>query len=76
MDKIEYLEYTTITGDRWDLLAYKFYADLNLMEKIIIANPTVPLFERFPAGVELKIPVLDEHIAMNKQLPKWMRFSD
>lgn len=73
MKKIEYLEYKTIAGDRWDLLAHKFYGNLKFINKIIDANKSVPIYERFPAGVELKIPVLEEHMTMDDKLPKWMK---
>lgn len=53
----EIIEYMTQDGDRWDLIAYKFYGDSRFYEPIIKANPIIPIgIFRIPAGIMLKIP--------------------
>jgi phage tail protein X len=53
-----YLKYTTQPDDRWDLIAYKMYGDATLFASIIAANPQVPVYPRFPLGIEVLVPVI------------------
>ena len=39
----EYFSYITKDGDRWDLIANKFYKNPSKYEPIIKANPDVPI---------------------------------
>lgn len=69
-------EHTTREGDRWDLLAWEFYGDAGAFEPIVAANPTVPLYPVFPAGVRLVIPErvdLLDTAATAQELPPWKR---
>lgn len=57
----EYLIHITTEGDRWDLLAYRYYGDAVAYEPIVRANPGIsPLRGLLPSGLRLRIPVLDE----------------
>ena len=71
---MEYLEHRTTEGDRWDLLADKYYGDWRLMGTIVKANPHVPTSPYLEAGVRLAIPILEvaETIAA-EELPPWKR---
>lgn len=68
----EYLDYTTRTGDRLDLLAYRFYGDALQWPRIMEANPAPALDElRQPvlnAGTLLKIPIVTQADLLDRQV--------
>lgn len=82
MDEFEYI---TTQDERWDQLAYKAYGVITLvddtgnkmpaMQKIIQANPNVPIYDKLPGGIILRIPVLANNTAKtsNELLPPWKR---
>lgn len=61
---MEYLDHTTRTGDRLDLLASRYYGDSFQWTRIMEANPTEAMLAlREPvlaAGTLLKIPLVAE----------------
>ena len=67
----EYLNYTTMAGDTWDILALDAYDDESKASHIIQANPQYSHVLVFPAGVELKIPIIEE--SASETLPPWKR---
>jgi len=75
----DYLEHTTQPGERWDLIAYRYYGDAKLMHHILLANPDlvgdpdslVPLI--LDPGIRLRIPVLEQAQIAAVQLPPWKR---
>lgn len=67
----QYIKHITSDGDRWDLLAYKYYGDATNFESIIIANPTIPLNPILPAGITVYVPILDEDDIQTEDLPPW-----
>lgn len=70
----EYLEHVTTEGDRWDLLADRYYGDPHLYGLITAANPHVALTPHLGAGVHLAIPVLEvEETVSTSELPPWKR---
>lgn len=69
----EYYSYITKDCDRWDLIAYKFYKNATLYEEIIKANPNVPIEPVLPAGIKLKIPVIEESETIKFDLPPWKK---
>ncbi|HWO57694.1 MAG TPA: tail protein X [bacterium] len=70
-----YLSYVTKAGDRWDLLAYRFYGDPFRYEPIVAANPHVPIEPVLESGLALSIPVLEraEITPSIESLPPWKR---
>ncbi len=72
-----YLEHTTQPGERWDLIAHRYYGDAKLMHHILKANPDlvgdsdspVPLI--LDPGTKLRIPVLEQAQLSAVQLPPW-----
>ncbi len=75
MDRVEYYEYITKEGDRWDLVAYEFYGDATRYEPIVRANFfDVGIKPILPGGLKLRIPVLElkNHIPP-EELPPWKR---
>lgn len=67
----DYYEYITKDGDRWDLIAYDFYADATLYEPIITANPDISITPILPSGLKLKIPVIEDNNQIQFELPPW-----
>lgn len=75
----EFYEYTTIAGDRWDLLAYRYYGDQNKQTIILEANRRLFLADLavpalvLPQGLKLVIPVIEEEATNADLLPPWKR---
>lgn len=53
-----FFDYVTRDGDRWDLIADRMYGDPWAFERIIRANPKVPIRPSMPGGITLRIPVI------------------
>jgi len=71
---MSYLTHTTIEGDTWDAIAYRYYGNAWRYPPIIAANPQVPITPVLPAGLTLTIPVLQRRDTADTQaLPPWMR---
>ena len=69
----EFYSYVTKDNDRWDLISHHFYNTPTLYEAIIKANPSVEITPILPAGVKLKIPILDESETIKFELPPWKK---
>lgn len=67
-----YLTHITTDGERWDQLAYKYYGDAYGFERIIAANPHVPITDTLPGGLRLAIPIIESTDDLAKDLPPWM----
>ena len=66
--------YTTVEGDRIDLLAAKYYGSMDGIAIISDANPLIPLTAVFPLGTVLVIPIVeDSDVHVNTDLPPWKR---
>ena len=66
--------YTTVEGDRIDLLAAKLSGSKVGFAIISDANPLVPLTAVFPLGTVLVIPIVeDSEMNVNTDLPPWKR---
>jgi len=55
----EYLLHRTVDGDRWDLLALRYYGEGSAYGFLILANPEVPFTPLIPPGLSLRIPILE-----------------
>ena len=62
--------YKTISGDTWDLIAFKQLGSCNYTEVLINANRNHIDKFIFPAGVELLIPDI-ENEQKKLSLPPW-----
>ena len=62
-------------GDRWDLLAWKYYGDASLFAAIIMANPTIPIAPVLKAGQTLMIPIIRRQSVVSSDLPPWKRIA-
>jgi phage tail protein X len=70
-----YITHITTDGERWDLLAWRYYGDPLDYERIIAANPDVPIIPVLPSGVMLNIPVIDTpaaELSTSEELPPWL----
>lgn len=67
----EFYSYITAEKDRWDLISNKFYKTPYLYEKIIKANPNIPIEPILQSGIELKIPVISESETIKFELLPW-----
>lgn len=71
---MEYIKHITTEGERWDLIAKKYYKDPTQYEIIINANPDVDTIPILPSGIKLQIPVVEiEKSIPNEDLPPWGR---
>lgn len=75
----DFFEHVTRKGDRWDLLAWRYYGDQHKQTIILEANRglyldgllTPPLV--LPHGVRLRIPVIAAESVNEALLPPWKR---
>lgn len=78
------LQTTTREGQRWDQIAQEYYGaqtveidgvQRSAMGILIEANPGIPIYDTFPDGVVLDIPILDksEVVTDKEKLPPWKR---
>ncbi len=71
---MNYLTHITTEGDRWDLIAYRYYGNPYRYQPIIEANiatiGTPPILD---SGLRLKIPVLPTEATAPANLPPWKR---
>lgn len=71
----EYIQHTTIEGQRWDSIALINYGSAAMMNRIIEANPGVTRYDRLPAGIVLDIPIIGtaDVVIGSELLPPWKR---
>ena len=70
----DFIEYTTLESDRWDLISWRMYGTASEYHRIMDANPTVPLTPMLKAGLRLRVPVIiDPELASYEGLPPWKR---
>lgn len=61
--------YKTVSGDTWDIVAYKAYGNEMYMDTIIKANIEYKDTYIFPAGVVLTLPEIE--LTVSESLPPW-----
>lgn len=66
-----FIEHITREGERWDQIADRYYGDPFGYEPIITANPYVPIVPILDAGTLLLVPVLEEPVVLEADLPPW-----
>lgn len=69
--RAQFIPHVTQAGERWDLLAWRYYGDPLQMGPIIDANPVVPIYAVFPAGVTLAIPIISVPAIDENDTPPW-----
>lgn len=61
--------YTTVSGDTWDIVAYKAYGNEMYMDTLIKANIEYKDTYTFSAGVVLTLPEIE--LTVSESLPPW-----
>lgn len=61
---------TTLEGDRWDLIAWRAYGDPYAIDRLIAANPHIPITPVLPGGLSVWCPVV---AAPPNDTPPWKR---
>lgn len=68
------LMHVTQTGERWDLLAWRYYRDVGEVARLMAANPQAPATPVLPSGLRLVVPLIDARVANNSDgVPPWRR---
>ena len=63
--------HVTTAGERWDLLAWRYYGDATDYSTIIMANPDVAIEAVFEGGISIAIPIQQPSAAASTNLPPW-----
>lgn len=73
MAKENIIQHTTIEGQRWDQIAHEYYGRADMMNRIIEANPGLPLYDILPGGTVVNIPIIEtvEVKTDAERLPPW-----
>lgn len=71
MESAQFITHLTTAGERWDLLAWRYYGNAMLYSPIIMANPGVPIEPVFEAGVVIAVPILQVSATAVSDLPPW-----
>lgn len=79
--KTEYFDHITQVGERWDVIAWTYYRDASKEDLLVEANrhlfiddlSAVPAI--LPSGMILRIPVIEQNLISDDQLPPWKRIS-
>jgi phage tail protein X len=66
-----FILHVTTAGERWDLLAWRYYGDPTDYSPIIMANPSVPIEPVFDAGVSIAVPLQQKSAVVTANLPPW-----
>jgi len=67
----QFITHVTSAGERWDLIAWKYYGDPTLFGPIVMANPKVVIEPVFEAGLVIAIPILQQATVVTLDLPPW-----
>jgi phage tail protein X len=73
----QFIAVTTVAGERWDTLAWKYYGDATLFGPIIQINPQIPIEAVFEGGLKIGVPILtvNQAVQNNANLPPWKQNS-
>ncbi len=66
-------KHITIAGDTFDKIAYKYYGDEHLCDKLMDANRSLIDYLIFPAGIEVTIPARETFTTeeVDSDFPDW-----
>lgn len=69
-----YLTHITTEGERWDLIAWRYYRDVTKIPLLVEANPQATIREALPCGLTLLVPVIEpDQTTSLEELPPWKR---
>ena len=66
------LVHVTAQGERWDLIAWRYYRDVSRIGMLIASNPHAPFSSQLASGIQLVIPLI-ERATLKETLPPWRR---
>lgn len=61
--------YTTVQGDMWDYIAWKFYGNEKYISLLFSGNPDLLEISVFSAGTKVYIPEPPEEL--DEDMPEW-----
>ena len=67
----QFILHITAAGERWDLLAWRYYGDPTDYSPIIVANPNVAIEPVFEGGISIAVPIQQKRAAVTANLPPW-----
>lgn len=67
------MQYITIQGDTFDLIAKKELKNELLASELMRANPDLLDYVIFPAGVKVTIPFVEQNKKHFDKLPPWRK---
>lgn len=70
---MQFVEHITQDGDRWDLIAHRWYGDALRIDVILRANPIIARLIELPGGMLIRVPVVVEPAIPPAGLPPWAR---
>lgn len=73
MESSQFITHISAAGERWDLLAWRYYGDASFYSAIIMANPTVAIEPVLGAGIVISVPIVERAQAAATDLPPWKR---
>jgi phage tail protein X len=68
---MDFTNYITKQGDRWDLIAWKAYGDITKQKDLIELNPDIDIVVIFDEGITLLLPIIEEVNTQDSLLPPW-----
>lgn len=68
-------KYITKEDQRLDQIAHAAYGDAKDWSNIISANPTLPIIPNYPAGLSIRVPIVElQSLSDNSEnLPPWKK---
>ncbi|MCT4654355.1 MAG: tail protein X [Cohaesibacter sp.] len=75
----EYFNHLTQTGERWDVIAWRYYKDPEKQDLLIEENRHLfldnldPVPAILPTGTKLCVPVIEQASINDALLPPWKR---
>ena len=67
------LRHLTREGDRWDLIAWRYYGNPLEISRLIAANLHLPAAEQFAANLTVFVPVIPAKPQTQADMPPWLR---
>ena len=67
----QFIVHITKAGERWDLLAWRYYGEPTDYQMIIMANPGVAIEPVCEAGISLAVPIVQRSALVSVDLPPW-----
>lgn len=75
-----YMTHIAKQGERWDTIAYRYYANPFAYGLLIAANPQLSITPILPAGAVVAVPIVNSSDTLpasdtpviNEELPPWL----